>query len=266
MRGSFLVALVAVAVVSLAVRAEAACPAYPSNVPGWQGLTHAVVVRYVKDHFHGDWRRYQDALAKALQTVTEIRDTGGTAVIDGRRRLSGPALNRYIDLLTTRIDVTRCLASTQMASADSGTGSTSQVASFETAAGGAMTSNDTATTPAPATETAALPASRPVTDNTGNINLGGHLMHIDITTLCQQNQGILRIVNNGKAWPKIAQLVIRAANANVAKPVAVRVLRMVEGQSASFYVDPHQALNVSIKPSWPGGTPIQRDVPPSCGG
>lgn len=270
MRALLLAVLVPTAVVALAARAIAGCPDFPSDVPGWQGLTHAAVVRYVDSKFDGDWQHYEDALIKSLNAVTDIRKAGGTAVVGGGRRLEGAALDHYIERLAERIGITRCLARTpklQMAAAQAGAADdsrTSQMASFETAAGGNSTPTAPATRSRPATETAAVTATRTLANDGTDVPLGGDQLHVAINTRCGQDQGILRIYNSGKAWPKVAQLVIRNADANSAKPVAVRVLRMVEGQTATFYVDPKQTLNVSIKPTWAGGTEALREIAPSC--
>lgn len=262
-RKSLLAAAVLAAATSVAARAEAACPAYPSDVPGWEGLSHAAVVGYVDSQFANDWQRYEDALIASLNALTEIHRSSGVAVVDGGRRLAGAELGRYIDRLTQRIGITRCLARTEsarVAAVEAPTGRSEQVAAFETAAGDA---------PATQAETAAprtLPTASASDGDAGSrLALGSGDFRVDVRTQCQGDQGMLRIVNSGPKWPGRARLVIRDAAAPDDKPVALRMLRMVEGQTATFYVDRSLGLIVSIVPTWGGGE-LVRELPPSCSG
>lgn len=262
-RKSLLAAAVLAVAALVAARAEAACPAYPSDVPGWEGLSHASVVSYVEGRFDNDWQHYEDALIASLNALTEIHRSSGVAVVDGGRRLAGAELGRYIDRLTQRIGITRCLARTEsarLAAVEAPMVRSEQVAAFETAAG-----NTQSTAPETAAPRA-LPTPAASDGDTGNqLALGGGDFRVDVRTQCQGDQGMLRIVNSGPKWPGRAQLVIRDAAAPAGKPVALRILRMVEGQTATFYVDRSQGLIVSIVPTWGSGELVQQ-LPPSCSG
>lgn len=249
--------LAGLTVITTAGVARAACPPFPSDVPGWERLSHASVVRYVETRVDGDWQRYEDALIASLNALTEIRQSGGAALVDDGRRLAGDALERYIERLTQRIGVTRCLARTQSArtAALAGDGDdTQRMAAFETAAGGDQTSSSSRPAPVGADAAGETAAPDPGDD-----------IRIEVKSRCSGDQGMVRIVNAGPAWPGRAHLTIRDAEDFNAPPIALRVLRMVEGQTATFYVEPERLLEVSITPIW-GAEEIVRNARPSCAG
>ncbi|NQU57910.1 MAG: c-type cytochrome [Rhodospirillales bacterium] len=96
-------------------QAAAQCAPFP-EVPWWGGLTHASIAKYVDKRHGGDWNPYIAAWQSKLQKLRDIRDKDfAAAVMSGtdkkqKRILRGVELDKYIDLVSKRLSVMRCLA------------------------------------------------------------------------------------------------------------------------------------------------------------
>ncbi|HJP22641.1 MAG TPA: response regulator transcription factor [Alphaproteobacteria bacterium] len=88
--------------------AASQCEPFPS-VAWWKNKSHLAVVRYVDRRHAGNWDAYVQSWQGRLVKLQDIQDRGSTAVTASGGRLSGTELAAYLEQMSKRIEVTRCL-------------------------------------------------------------------------------------------------------------------------------------------------------------
>ena len=105
---SFIIALSLILVVS---KADAACPRVPENNI-WGQVGVGAIARYVDQAHKGDWVPYVQKWESRLTQIEDIQKRGATLVFhDTNQWLRGETLVEYVDNVRVRVAVTRCLAS-----------------------------------------------------------------------------------------------------------------------------------------------------------
>ena len=106
-------------------KAQGTCGPFP-QVSWWGPSSHAREMRTVERRFGGNWPAYVARWEERLMRLEEIRTRKNTAIVGSRQlRLSGRALDGFIDTVRRRISVTRCLADETLAGMVTAAGSSS---------------------------------------------------------------------------------------------------------------------------------------------
>jgi len=86
------------------------CAAFPVS-EGWSNISHEKIVSYVSAKHGNDWAPYLVKWNKQLHTMKSVYARDGVAVFKKKAlTLKGEALQRYIEDIAARIEVTECLA------------------------------------------------------------------------------------------------------------------------------------------------------------
>jgi hypothetical protein len=79
-------------------------------VAWWVNKNHLDVVRYVNRRLAGNWADYVKNWRGRLVKLQDIQDRGSTAITASGAELRGAELAAYLQQMTRRLEVTRCLA------------------------------------------------------------------------------------------------------------------------------------------------------------
>ena len=88
---------------------DAQCGKLP-DVSWWKYNSYETIAGYVSKRYAGDWSAYSDRWIKRLVVMQDIHDRKSTAVTPSGESLRGEDLGKYIEDLSARIKVIRCLA------------------------------------------------------------------------------------------------------------------------------------------------------------
>jgi len=90
--------------------APAECPPFP-EVPWWKDLNHQSVRQYVAVKHGGDWNDYIDKWEQQYINIKDVHDRGAAVVVTKDKiRLGEESLKSYIEKISQRLEVIRCLA------------------------------------------------------------------------------------------------------------------------------------------------------------
>lgn len=88
---------------------DVGCGAVP-EVPWWGNVTHDYIGRYVADKHGGNWEEYTAKWDQQRLKAADALSRGLSTLARDGTRLEGDALKEYVDNLTKRLGITRCLA------------------------------------------------------------------------------------------------------------------------------------------------------------
>lgn len=80
------------------------------DVEWWANKSHASVIGYVKRKYKGDWRPYIKNWENRLKKLRDIQARESSAIASGGIVLKGEELNDYLEKVTLRVEVIKCLA------------------------------------------------------------------------------------------------------------------------------------------------------------
>ncbi len=80
------------------------------RVEWWGEVSHMKVLNYVNTRHGGDWRPYIEKWALQQVKMQDIHDRGSAAITKEGIRLGGAELKAYIEKISKRLSVVRCLA------------------------------------------------------------------------------------------------------------------------------------------------------------
>ncbi len=99
-----------------AAHASNDCPEFPNVI--WWKTNHQEIVSYVSLKHGGKWSAYLEKWDNQLNKMKKLHAQGGTAVFKSKGlRLEGDMLLKYINAISVRVSISRCLARSEMANA-----------------------------------------------------------------------------------------------------------------------------------------------------
>ncbi len=219
--------------------ASADCGKIP-NLKAWGGITNARVEYYVDRKLNGDWQPYVDHLAKQLESVKGIQESGLSAKIRYKNqdiRLSGKRLDAYVKASEKRFEVVTCLAG--LSEDLDATG----LDEFATAAG-------SATDEAPVSEVKINNTRSPIQ----KASVSSSALRLNISTSCQDGNSIFKVTNRGAAWPKSSIFQIYRMDGEGKQIISSRRMRLKADQSSTFQIkaskNPTGQLGLFVDPAW----------------
>ena len=79
------------------------------KVAWWGNPTHEKIISQVNKKHSSNWDEYIGKWQKQLSFLKEVKGKGGTIVTPIQTRLKGMALDQYIQQVSTRVKVIKCL-------------------------------------------------------------------------------------------------------------------------------------------------------------
>lgn len=91
------------------------CASFP-KVPWWSNLNHESVHKYVAVKHGGDWNSYIKKWEDQYEKIKDIHERGSSIIVSKDKvRITGDALESYLDKVRQRLEIDRCLAAEHMA-------------------------------------------------------------------------------------------------------------------------------------------------------
>lgn len=219
--------------------AQSSCGQIPS-LKVWGGITNARVERYVDQKLDGDWQPYVNHLAKELETLKTLQETGKSVQVRYKGqsvRLTGQQLDVYVKASQKRFDVVQCL---------SGQNSDLQAAQFNnfaTAAGAPMDEK----------REVEVEVNR-TSSGIQNASVASGALRLDVQTSCENGSSIFKVTNKGEEWPKSSIFAIYRLGGAGNQVISSRRMRLKPNQSSTFRIkatrNPTGELGLFVDPSW----------------